>query len=98
MFHGVRLDLDDEVYIYEIDLKGPMAHYQLYEAYKIIDLSAPIINHIGSWSGSLSLNLVKDDKNDRRANLRVSLQRIKYEKNKFNFNNSGNYIECHIAA
>ena len=81
MFHNIRLDLDDEVYIYEIDLKGHMVHYQLYEAYKIIDLSAPIINHVGSWPSSLSLNLVKEDKNDRRANLRVSVQKIIYEIN-----------------
>ena len=64
--------MDDEVYIYQVDTKGSMVYYQLYEAYKIIDQGSPIIRQIGIWSmGAYSLNLMEEDKNSRRANLRV---------------------------
>ena len=76
MFDGVHLDLDDEVYIYEINKEEPSTYYNLYEVYKITDQSATVVNPVGRWSSSMSLNLVKEHKNDRRANLKVSLRKI----------------------
>ena len=72
LFQRVPLDLDDEVYIYKIEAIDNMS-YQLYEAYKIIDQGYPIIRQVGSWSKEAkSLRFVKEDKNARRGDLRVS--------------------------
>ena len=72
LFKGVPLDLDDEVYIYEIEAINNMS-YQLYEVYKIINQGYPIIKKIGSWSNDAkSLKFVKEVKNARRGDLGVN--------------------------
>ena len=69
------MDLDDEVYIYVLDTKAPMKNYILYEVYKIHDVGAPVVNHLGNWSHyTYSLNLEDMNKNSRRNDLRVSIQ------------------------
>ena len=76
-FRGVHLDLDDDVFIYEVNTKDALSYYQLHEAYRIHNESDPIIRHIGSWSrgksGIASFNFTKEDKNSRRRDLRVSI-------------------------
>ena len=47
MFNSVHLDLDGEVFIYEIYENESSAYYNLYEVYKINDLGAPVINPVG---------------------------------------------------
>ena len=67
------MDLDDEVYIYQLDKKHPMKNYSLFEVYKIHDEGAPIINHLGTWSNDIySLDFEDMNKNSRRHDLRVS--------------------------
>ena len=74
LFQSVKLDLDDEVYIYLLDTKAPMKNYSLYEVYKIHVEGAPIINQIGSWSPhTYSININDLDRNSRRHDLRVSI-------------------------
>ena len=75
LFRGVHLDLDDEVYIYQAGRTGFTEDYQLYEVYKIFHQGAPITNKVGHWSkASNSLNFMTQDKNTRRADMRVSPQ------------------------
>ena len=74
LFQEVQLDLDDEVYIYHTSRTGLMENYILYEAYKILYKGVPIIKQVGYWSKDLNfLNFVKQDKNSRRSDLRVSI-------------------------
>ena len=74
LFHGVHLDLDDDVYIYQVNSYGSKPYYQLYEVYKISDESVPVVVQVGNWSkgdNDSSLKLVKEDKIKRRNDLRV---------------------------
>ena len=73
-FISIDLDLDDDLYIYELAAEE---QYYLYEVYKIHICGVPIVNQLGSWSKRMSgLNFVKDEnKNIRRHDLRVSYQR-----------------------
>ena len=70
------MDLDDEVYVYQVDAADPNSHYQLYEVYKITDHSTPIIRQIGGWSpgreAHSAISIVMEEKNYRRNDLRVS--------------------------
>ena len=76
LFQEVQLDLDDEIYIYQTSSRGLMENYILYEAYKILNKGLPIIKQVGYWSKDLNfLNFVKQDKNSRRSDLRVSIIR-----------------------
>ena len=72
--------MDDDIFIYEVNRKDSLSYYQLYEVYKIKDDGVPIIRPIGNWScvglGDSSLNLMKEDKNSRRKDLRVSVFNI----------------------
>ena len=72
-FSGVHLDLDDEVYIYQMDTIGKSGQYKLYEVYKIYDEGPPQFNKVGKWSvESKALEFTDDDKNIRRQDLKVS--------------------------
>lgn len=74
LFQGVKMDLDDEVYIYLLDNKAPMKNHNLYEVYKIYNEGPPVINHLGVWSpDTYSLNFEEFDKNSRRRDLKVSI-------------------------
>ena len=73
LFQGVKLDLDDEVYMYLLDTKPPMKNYSLYEVYKVYNEGPPVVNHLGTWSpDTYSLNFEDIDKNSRRSDLGVS--------------------------
>ena len=81
LFRGVHLDLDDDVFIYEVNTKkDALSSCQLHEVYKISDKGDPIIRPVGNWSGGegsdSSLNLMKEDKNFRRKDLSVSIYRV----------------------
>ena len=69
--------MDDDVFIYEVISKDALPYYQLHEVYKIRDEGDPIVRHIGNWPrggrSDSSLNLMKEDKNFRRMDLRVSV-------------------------
>ena len=72
-FLGMDLDLDDDVYIYQVDAKKSVENYELYEVYKIHKRGEPILNKIGgSTSQTDCCNFVYDGKNIRRHDLRVS--------------------------
>ena len=77
LFQGVHLDLDDDVFLYEVNTNDSLSYCQLHEVYKIRDEGDPIVRHIGNWSrggrSDSSLNLMKEDKNFRRMDLRVSV-------------------------
>ena len=76
LFHGVNLDFDDEVYIYQVNSNGSKSYYQLYEVYKISDGSVPVVGRVGNWSkgnNNSSPIQVKEDKIKRRNDLRVSI-------------------------
>ena len=74
LFQDVNLDLDDEVYIYQLDTEGPVQNYSLYEVYKIQDRGAPIINHIGSWFfDTYFLDIENMDIISRRHDLKVKI-------------------------
>ena len=77
LFEGVHLDLDDEVFIYEVNTKDYVSSYQLHEVYKITNQGDPMIRHLGSWSregkSGTFFDFMKDDKNSRRKDLRVSI-------------------------
>ena len=68
--------MDDDVFIYEVNTNDSLSYCQLHEVYKIIDQGDPIIRRIGNWSrigeSDSSFNLVREDKNFRRKDLRVS--------------------------
>ena len=80
LFREVHLDLDDDVFIYEVNTNKSLTYCQLHEVYKIRDEGDPIIRHIGNWSkgggSDSSLNLLREDKNSRRKDLRVSVFNI----------------------
>ena len=69
--------MDDDVFIYEVNTKDCVSCYQLHEVYKITDQGDPIIRHLGSWSrerkSETFFDFMKDDKNARRKDLRVSI-------------------------
>ena len=74
LFHSVNMDLDDDVYIYQLDAEAPMENYNIYEVYKIHEEGHPLINYLGTWSpDTYSLKLEDIDKNIRRHDLRVSI-------------------------
>ena len=74
-FRGVHLDLDDEMYIYQMDTTGKSGQYQLYEVYKIHDEGAPQVNEVGKWTGETkALDFTDVDKNIRRRDLKVQIQ------------------------
>ena len=71
-FRGVHLDLDDDMYIYQMDTTGKSRKYQLYEVYKIYDEGPPQLNKVGTWSIETgTLDFTDDDKNIRRRDLKV---------------------------
>ena len=73
MFHDVNIDLDDEVYVYLLDTDSPIKDYLLYEVYKVQEKSAPVINHLGSWSpDTYSMSIEDMERSSRRHDLRVS--------------------------
>ena len=76
IFDAVKLDLDDEVYIYLVDTKAPMVeNYKLYEVYKVHEKGPAILNELGYWSQDTnSLELSGLDQNARRSDLRVSYE------------------------
>ena len=49
-FNGIDLDIDDDVYIYQLHELEQNSKYELYEIYKILENTTPILNHIRSWS------------------------------------------------
>ena len=72
-FISMDLDLDDDVYIYQVDTEESVKIYKLYEVYKINKIGAPILSKIGSSAtNSNCCNLINVDKNIRRNDLRVS--------------------------
>lgn len=71
-FHGVDMDLDDEIYIYEMDTMKKRRSYELYEVYKIFDDGTPQMNKVGDWyTDTKILNFTNKDKNIRRRDLKV---------------------------
>ena len=62
LFGEVDLDLDDDVFIYEVNTKCSQSCYRLHEVYKINE-GDPIISHIGSWSRGDRSDFMKEDKN-----------------------------------
>ena len=76
LFRGVHLDLDDDAYVYEVNTKDSLPYYRLHEVYKVNDEGDPIIRQIGRWSrggsSDSSLYFMKEEKNSRRRDLRVS--------------------------
>ena len=70
-FNGVHLDLDDEMYIYQMDTAGKSGKYQIYEVYKIYDEGPPQLNRVGTWDvETKTLDFSGDDKNIRRRDLK----------------------------
>ena len=78
-FHGIDLDLDDNLYIYQLHAEKQSIKYNLYEVYKIHKSAALIVNQLGSWyKGITYLDFVmNENKNVRRHNLRVSYHQLK---------------------
>ena len=68
--------MDDDAYVYEVNTKDSLPYYRLHEVYKVNDEGDPIIRQIGRWSrggsSDSSLYFMKEDKNSRRRDLRVS--------------------------
>ena len=74
-FNGVHLDLDDEMYIYQMDTTGKSGQYQLFEVYKIYDEGPPQLNKVGKWTvESKALDFTEVDKNIRRRDLKVKIK------------------------
>ena len=75
-FNDIDLDLDDNVYVYQVDVQQSFENYNLYEVYKIHKTFEPTLNNIGySTSNTECCNFVDDGKNTRRHDLRVSCMR-----------------------
>ena len=71
-FHDIDMDLDDEIYIYQMDSMKKSKNYELFEVYKIFDGGSPQINKVGDWySDTKILDFTNRDKNIRRRNLKV---------------------------
>ena len=69
---GVDMDLDDEIYIYQLDTVENSMNYKLYEVYKIFDEGPPQMNSVGEWYAKTQiLDFTNQDKNIRRRNLKV---------------------------
>ena len=69
---GVDMDMDDEIYIYQMDTIKNSMNYVLYEVYKIFDEGSPQMNRIGEWYAKTKiLDFTNQDKNIRRRNLKV---------------------------
>ena len=74
-FRGVDLDMDDEMYIYQMDTAGKRGLYQLYEVYKIYDEGPPQLNKVGEWTVDTEvLDFTTVDKNIRRRDLKVKIK------------------------
>ena len=73
MFYDVKLDLDDQVYIYQAE---SLHHFKLYEVYKISEGSAPIIRQFGTWStgdeAQYTRKMIIEAKNYKRNDFGVS--------------------------
>ena len=65
------LDLDDDVYIYQVNVQRSIEIYQLYEVYKIHRRGEPVLNKIGNSTTIDCCNFVNHGKNVRRHDLRV---------------------------
>ena len=77
-FHDIDMDLDDEIYIYQMDSMKKSKNYELFEVYKIFDGGSPQINKVGDWySDTKMLDFTNQDKNIRRRNLKVRQQHLK---------------------
>ena len=70
-FLDMKLDIDDDVYIYQVDVQRSVEIYQLYEVYKIHRRGEPVLNKIGNSTAVDCCNFVNDGKNARRHDLRV---------------------------
>ena len=74
-FRGVDLDLDDDMYIYQMDTTGKTGQYQIYEVYKIYDEGPPQLNKVGTWTvDTKALDFSNVDKNIRRRDLKVKIE------------------------
>ena len=71
-FLDMDLDLDDDVYVYEVGVQRSIEIYQLYEVYKIHRRGEPVLNKIGNSTTIDCCNFVNHGKNVRRHDLRVS--------------------------
>ena len=70
-FLAMKLDIDDDVYIYQVDVQRSVEIYQLYEVYKIHKRGDPVLNEIGNSTAADCCNFVNDGKHARRHDLRV---------------------------
>ena len=70
-FIDMDLDLDDDVYLYQVGVQRSIEIYQLYEVYKIHRRGEPVLNKIGNSTTIDCCNFVIDGKNVRRHDLRV---------------------------
>ena len=69
---GVDMDMDDEIYIYQMDTIKNSMNYKLFEVYKIFDEGHPQMNIVGEWHANTQiLDFTNQDKNIRRRNLKV---------------------------
>ena len=73
------LDLDDDFYIYQVDVPRSVEIYQLYEVYKIHKRGQPVLNKIGNSSSiDCCCNFVNDGKTVRRHDLRVCFEGLNF--------------------
>ena len=75
--NDIDMDLDNEIYIYQMDSMKKSKTYELYEVYKIFDEGSPQINKVGDWySDTKILDFTNQDKNIRRRNLKVRQEHL----------------------
>ena len=70
-FIDMDLDLDDDVYLYQVGVQRSIEIYQFYEVYKIHKRGEPVLNKIGNSTNIDCCYFVNDGKNVRRHDLRV---------------------------
>ena len=68
VFDEVKLDINDQVYIYQVE---SIHLFKLYEVYKISKGSAPMIRSIGSWSYGEDLQVTRDTISEARNHKRT---------------------------
>ena len=68
------MDLDDEIYVYQMNTLSMSQNFALFEVYKISEDGPPQMNKVGEWhSGTNILDFTEEDKNIRRRDLQVRL-------------------------
>ena len=72
---GVKLDLDDHIYVYQAE---SLHLIKLYEVFKYSERSTSIIRHFGDWSigdeSERTRNMISKAKNIQRNDFGVSVQ------------------------